>query len=122
MVRRRLARADPVTFLEWLQVAQTAVMLTATFIAVTLRTGFKGGRWTADQGGRMAALEARTTGLEGRLDHGQTNISDLTDAVQTMPERLRKDFLSRDLADERHTSHEQRISRLESRRVWNAES
>ncbi len=98
----------PVTTFEWIQVGQVAIMGGVGLLTFSLRAGVKGGQWTASQ------LE-RLTRCEARLETGGQKMSDLTDLVQGFPDRLRAEFVTKELATERFEQNRAERQRLDSR-------
>lgn len=86
------------SIIDWFQTSQTIVMaLASLFVWVVLR-GFQLGKWstTVDRSADFDALRESIRAIHRRLDDAGEKASDLASAVQGMPERIRRDFITRD--------------------------
>ena len=92
------------TLFEWLQIAEILVMGVAALLVFSMRSGISGGQWVA-----------RIVKCENRLDSGGQKISDLSDLVQALPDRLRLEFVTKELATERFEQSLLARQRLDAR-------
>ena len=53
------------------------------------------GKWVKGREGSTTLPEYRITQMEKRMDQAGQKISDLTDVVQALPDRLRAEFMTR---------------------------
>jgi hypothetical protein len=117
------------TAYEWFTGGQAILMTLATLLVFIAYRAFLGGQW-------IATVDARILAIETRMERAGGLTSDLATEMQAMPERLRQDFVSRELfaAHERLPIHSggtrtevtqdliRRVERLEQEcRTWRNE-
>lgn len=98
---------------------QVVVAAIATLLVALAYRAYKSGEWIAKLKDRVDAIDAfenetrkmvvgmgpetlplRMKGVEDRMDRAGMHMSDLTDAVQTMPDRIAQRCQSKELAQE----------------------
>lgn len=115
--------ADSVTFLSWIERLQTVILAAGTLLAASILRAFKTGAWSTSLEARIVDVEhaipknlelrltqieqnlppylgPRLQNIDDRMDRAGKECSRLATEVQGMPERIRKDFVTRERFDD----------------------
>lgn len=84
------------TTYEWFTSGQAVLMTLASLLVFIAYRAFKGGQWIAGVAARMEAIETRVDSVDRRMDRAGKQMSDFASNLQGLPERLRKDFVTRE--------------------------
>ena len=99
----------------WFQVVQTCVMAAAAFLAALMYRSFRVGQWAAsiDYGPRVQAIEAR-------MDKAGVELSRLANNIITMPDRLRTEFMPREVQTMQFAKYQDAIDHLREdvEQIW----
>lgn len=90
----------------WIQIGFTVATALAAAGMALLYRGFQTGKWAQSVGeGHEDAIQR----INGRLDRAGAQMSDLSDDIQTVAERMRKEFVTREVFEiDRAVSKERR--------------
>lgn len=81
---------------EWIGVVQSVVVAFAAAAVALLYRGFQTGKWVRQIGEER---DQQIDDIHRRLDTAGGKMSDLANEVQTMPDRFRREFVSREVFD-----------------------
>lgn len=105
------------------QIATFVMMTTAAFLVWTVRSAFKGGQIASTVQRDIEELRGKCEDLNKRMDRAGHEMSNLASEVQGLPDRMRRECISMELATQMFAESArdrdriwQEIAKLEGRR------